>query len=585
MSLREPRRYLFLADNTFPGPVIEADEGDTIHVKVTNSDPASSVTIHYHGIHQIGTPFSDGPVGLNQCAVGSYQSHEYVFMAYPAGTHYWHAHSSMYFADGLSGPIVIRPKDPDPFTYDDEIILFLQDWYIETGTAQLAGLNSWPFLWIGNPNSILINGKGIAPECLPGGVNYNNAKVCLETCQGSMLDLLETITVEAGKTYRLRIINSAQLVMQNIAITGHNLTIVQVEGTNTEPLTVESFDISPGQRVDVLFTANQDPGSYWIETTVRERNIQDVKGQAILQYAGSNATVPDTVPAHPAWDDTAFGEMQQDSLKSLDVSSDPESVALNATDIKRYVLVGTQNVYTKDDGESKLLRWAVNNVSSHRIGPRPLIERAVTASEEFGWPTAIPDTIDMTTEPPVVWNYTDLIGTDFGGPGPSLGTYSEAVVRLEEGDVVEFILQNTRALNGVAEFHPWHAHGYSFYIVGRGTGIFDPEKDVGTYNEVIPVLRDTVTLYPLNWVALRFVASNPGAWFFHCHLLSHQVMGMGFMVVTQPDMLPALDDNLLSCPDYLYEDFEGLAAPTSSASFLNHFPWMFSMSTLLALFF
>jgi hypothetical protein len=227
----------------------------------------------------------------------------------------------------------------------------------------------------------------------------------------------------------------------------------------------------------------------------------------------------------------------------------------------------------------------VNNISSHRLGPRPLIERAVTASEEFGWPTDIPDTIDMTTEPPVVWNYTGLIGVDSGGPGASLGTYSEAVVRLEEGDVVEFILQNTRALNGAAEFHPWHAHGYSFYIVGRGTGIFDPEKDVSTYNEVNPVLRDTVTLYPLNWVALRFVASNPGVWFFHCHLLSHQVMGMGFTVVTQPDKLPDLDDNLLSCPDGLYEAKKDLDDPPSSAYCLMHFPWTFLISMLLALFF
>jgi FtsP/CotA-like multicopper oxidase with cupredoxin domain len=208
---------------------------------------------------------------------------------------------------------------------------------------QQAGLNSFPFVWIGNPNSILINGKGIAPECLPDGVNFNNANACLETCQGSTLDLLETITVEVGKTYRLRIINSAQLVMLNFAIAGHSLTIVQVEGTNTEPRTVESFDISPGQRFDVLFTANQDPGSYWIQTSVRERNILDVKGNAILQYAGSSATVPATLPVHPAWDDSTFGEMQQDSLKSLDASSDPEAVALNATNIKRYVLVGTQN--------------------------------------------------------------------------------------------------------------------------------------------------------------------------------------------------------------------------------------------------
>eukprot|EP00957_Ditylum_brightwellii_P123888 9444043-Ditylum_brightwellii.AAC.1 len=72
--------------------------------------------------------------------------------------------------------------------------------------------------------------------------------------------------------------------------------------------------------------------------------------------------------------------MKQDSLKLLNVSSDPEPVALNATDVKHYLLVGTQLVYTKDDGESKPLCWAVNSISSHHIGPQSLIERAIQLS-------------------------------------------------------------------------------------------------------------------------------------------------------------------------------------------------------------
>eukprot|EP00957_Ditylum_brightwellii_P101774 7756505-Ditylum_brightwellii.AAC.1 len=51
-------------------------------------------------------------------------------------------------------------------------------------------------------------------------------------------------------------------------------------------------------------------------------------------------------------------------------------MVLNATNIKCYMLVGTQQVYTMDDGESKLLHWAVNNISSHHIGMEPLIKRA-----------------------------------------------------------------------------------------------------------------------------------------------------------------------------------------------------------------
>lgn len=120
MNIKDQRRFQFLVNGEFPGPLIEADEGDMIHVLVTNKDSASSVALHYHGIHQRRTPFEDGPIGITDCGIGPYQSHEYVFEAFPAGTHYWHAHSSMYFADGLSGPIIIHPKEPEPFTYDEE---------------------------------------------------------------------------------------------------------------------------------------------------------------------------------------------------------------------------------------------------------------------------------------------------------------------------------------------------------------------------------------------------------------------------------------------------------------------------------
>jgi Multicopper oxidase len=120
MNVVEERRSLFIADGSFPGPLIEADEGDTIRVRVYNHDEAASVSIHFHGIHQKGTPYSDGASSITQCALGPLQTQEYVFLAQPPGTHYWHEHASFHYADGITGPIIVRPKDPEPFEYDDE---------------------------------------------------------------------------------------------------------------------------------------------------------------------------------------------------------------------------------------------------------------------------------------------------------------------------------------------------------------------------------------------------------------------------------------------------------------------------------
>ena len=208
----------------------------------------------------------------------------------------------------------------------------------------MEGLLSFPFVWIGNPNSLLINGKGIAPECLEGGVSFNNSLLCLDTCQGDPLALLAMVNVTEGMTYRLRLINSGQLVEMNFAIAMHNLTIVQVEGTNIEPVKVASIDIAPGQRYDVLVTADQTPGSYMIETTVRERKIEGVKGMAIFQYTGANVVLPQELPVHPLYNETAFGIAQDLSLKTLNVSQHPQASALAVgVNVTRYILVGTQN--------------------------------------------------------------------------------------------------------------------------------------------------------------------------------------------------------------------------------------------------
>jgi Multicopper oxidase len=124
MNVKEVRRSLFLANGMFPGPPIEVNEGDNVTVRIHNGNEASSVSIHFHGIHQMGTPYSDGTSFVTQCALGPLQTQEYNFIAYPSGTHYWHEHASYQMVDGITGPLIVRPKDPDPFTYDEERVSY-----------------------------------------------------------------------------------------------------------------------------------------------------------------------------------------------------------------------------------------------------------------------------------------------------------------------------------------------------------------------------------------------------------------------------------------------------------------------------
>jgi Multicopper oxidase len=236
------------------------------------------------------------------------------------------------------------------------------------------------------------------------------------------------------------------------------------------------------------------------------------------------------------------------------------------------------------DGEPQLLRWAMNNISM-KLGSEPLIGKATDTARLLGWPAPINGTVDVPFTPPFTWNYT-LNVTDLGGPGKPLGTLGESVIQLMEGEVFELVLQNARALNGAAEFHPWHAHGYSFWVVGQGQGIYDPATDVSKYNLKNPVLRDTASLQPLGWVALRFVADNPGTWLFHCHILSHQVMGMGFVMVVDPNALGDISASVASCSDQALVPSSGntpngTTTGSSGAMYLASGTWTMALLSIL----
>ncbi|KAL4376375.1 hypothetical protein GQ457_02G041860 [Hibiscus cannabinus] len=106
-------------------------------------------------------------------------------------------------------------------------------------------------------------------------------------------------------------------------------------------------------------------------------------------------------------------------------------------------------------------------------------------------------------------------------PKTSCGT---EVVSLRFNTSVELVLQDTSILG--AESHPLHLHGFNFFVLAQGVGNFDPKKDPAKFNHVDPAERNTVGIPSGSWVAIRFLADNPGIWFMHCHLEVHTSWGL-----------------------------------------------------------
>jgi len=536
-------RRVLLVNDINPGPVLRAEVGDVVKVTIVNKSPTDAVTVHYHGLSMKGYPYSDGTGAVSQCSVGPLQTQVNEFVAEDVGTHYWHGHTGMERVDGLQGAIVITdPHDEDEkllrTLYDEERILFLQDWYHREGSFQRTGLDSLPFRWIGNPQTLLINGKGQYLPCLESEDN------CVENCGSAGGGYLPEINVEQGKTYRLRIISGAQLVGLNLAISDHAMMVVEADGTLVRPFSVNNLDIMPAQRFSVILRADQSVDYlYVMETSVRFRD-SSLRGRAVVRY-DSDVTSPAGIDTNlfPEWD---APPSLDSTLFTRDITKyyDHDILRTSRRDVRKLVIVGTQGKRLKNGA----LRWAANNISTTWQAEPLLLTSYLAAHDHHAeeWPdTEIPGTAVVPDRPRHPFNYAEPIQ-------PQVGEFvhradAPGIIKLTYGEVVDVVLQNALALNGVAEMHSWHLHGHFFYVVGQGNGTFVESEDWKKYNLVDPLRRDTVAVYPNGWTAIRFYADNPGVWPLHCTQTAHGVMGMGLNFVVSPDKLDRPPPGAMSC--------------------------------------
>ncbi|XP_076258209.1 uncharacterized protein LOC143195157 [Rhynchophorus ferrugineus] len=114
--------------------------------------------------------------------------------------------------------------------------------------------------------------------------------------------------------------------------------------------------------------------------------------------------------------------------------------------------------------------------------------------------------------------------------------------------------------------HPLHLHGYAFRVVamervGRNITVQQvKDRDragLVKRNLLNPPIKDTVTVPDGGYTIVRFHATNPGYWIFHCHIEFHAEIGMAlvFRVGKNSQMLP-VPEGFPRCGSYLPEEYE-----------------------------
>ncbi|WCJ41507.1 L-ascorbate oxidase [Euphorbia peplus] len=510
----------------FPGPTIRAYAGDTVHVELTNKLYTEGVVIHWHGIRQLGTPWADGTAAISQCAINPGETFTYEFLVDKAGTYFYHGHLGMQRSAGLYGSLIVdvAKGKKEAFHYNGELNLLLSDWWHESIHHQEVGLSSKPFRWIGEPDSLLLNGRGQYNCSLAAKYMKNTKGEC--NFKGNEVCAPSIMKVQPNKVYRLRIASTTALASIHLAIEGHKMVVVEADGNYVTPFETQDIFIYSGESYSVLIKTNQNQSNnYWISTSIVARNASTTpQGLTILNYLPNpSSQLPNNPPPTPPMFNN-FNQFKSFSNKILSKSGTPTPPTNSEHKI---YLLNTQNHI---DG---YIKWAINNVSL------VLTSTPYLGAIKFG----LKNSFNQTSPPE---NYPQ----NYDVMSPSINpnsSYGNGVYRLNYNSTVDLILQNANALaTNVSELHPWHLHGHDFWVLGYGEGRFK-EGDYGRLNLKNPPLRNSAVIFPFGWTALRFVADNPGVWAFHCHIEPHLHMGMGVVLAIGVDRVKTIPNEAIAC--------------------------------------
>ncbi|KAL5358784.1 multicopper oxidase-domain-containing protein [Aspergillus floccosus] len=269
-------RQVLVFNGTYPGPLIEADWGDTLIIHVTNELTDNGTAIHWHGIRQHGTNQFDGVPGVKQCPIAPGDTMTYKFRLTQYGTSWYHAHWSLQLGDGLYGPIKIN--GPATANYDIDLDpIFITEWFHESAFVKWVENTMYGGLPV-RPNAVAENGLFNGTNDFP--------------CRRS------EVVFQKGKKYRLRIIDAQVDGWMKFTIDGHKLTVIAADFVPIVPYETESIIMTSGQRYDVIVEADQDAGNFWVraiyQTACNFLSIDRNEIWGIVRYEGAPAKDPTT---------------------------------------------------------------------------------------------------------------------------------------------------------------------------------------------------------------------------------------------------------------------------------------------------
>ncbi|XP_042064840.1 monocopper oxidase-like protein SKU5 [Salvia splendens] len=506
-------QQVIAVNGKFPGPVLNVTTNYNVVVNVKNKLD-ENLLVTWSGIQMRRSSWQDGVLGTN-CPIPPKWNWTYQFQVKDQiGSFFYFPSLNMQRASGGFGSLVIMNRNiiPIPFnTPDGDIVIMIGDWYTQNHTALRKALDSGKEL--GMPDGVLINGKGpyrYNTSLVPDGIVH------------------ETINVDPGKTYRIRVHNVGVSTSLNFRIQNHNLLLAETEGYYTTQQNYTSLDIHVGQSYSFLVTMDQNASSdYYIVASARfvnESLWQRVTGVAVLHYSNSKGKAAGPLPDSPNdFYDKSYSLNQALSIRQNVSASgarpNPQGSfrygSINVTDV--YILKSLPPVMINGK-----LRATYNGISF--VNPDTPIRLADVYKVKGDYKLDFPS--KPLNRPAIVDR--SLINATYKG-------------------FIEIILQNNDTV-----VQTFHVDGYSFFVVGMGYGDWT-ENNRGSYNRWDAISRSTVQVFAGGWTAVYVSLDNVGAWNLRTDNLDRWYLGQEtYMRIINPEdssnktELP-VPDNALFC--------------------------------------
>ncbi|KAJ8432597.1 hypothetical protein Cgig2_008682 [Carnegiea gigantea] len=452
------RQQVIMINGQFPGPEIDCVTNDNLIISVENhlSEP---FLLSWNGLQNRRNSWEDGMPGTN-CPIPPRKNFTYVLQVKDQiGSFFYFPSLGLHKAAGGFGAIRIysRPRIPVPFPPPaGDFTILAGDWLM------LDRGHSLP-----SPDGLLINGRG-----------WNG----------------HSFTVDEGKTYRFRISNVGISTSINFRIQGHELKLVETEGSHTLQTTYNSLDIHLGQSYSVLITANQAPKDYYIVVSSRFTSPV-LTTTAVLHYSNSRRWVSGSPPIGP----TAQIDWSVHQARSIRRNLTASGPRPNPQGSYHYGMVQVQRTIVLANSAPFInmrQRYAVNSVSYRQ-----------------------PDT------PLKLADYFNISGVYSSGSMPSNPTWvpaylQTAVLQADYRSFVEIVFQNWEE-----SVQSWHIDGYAFFVVGSTVQVY-PKSRTAMYMSLHCFA--SMQVYPKSWTAIYMSLDNVGMWNVRSENWARQYLGQQF---------------------------------------------------------